>query len=307
MRRRRARQLSRYAFFLERFRGRYDLAERYYRRALADDPDDAEIRGLYAVFLETVRRDLDGADAQYRAALAVAPNHPVLLGNYADFLEQSRGDVDQAERCYRRALEADPFHPNNLTNYATLLTEVRGEHERAEALYQRALEVAPLHRNALFKYAIFLTDVKREYRDAERLYRLALEAYPENGAILANLVGVLFLEGKAEAGREMLEQAVGHPALQRPIADAAECWFYQIAHGPEEQRMHALRALRRLLDAGVRSPGFQLGPHVALAQRQGHPWGEWLNTLAAVLTAEAPAEILDAWDAWVEARSGAVH
>lgn len=307
MRRRRARQMSRYALFLERFRGRYDLAEAYYRRALAADPDDVDNRGRYAIFLETVRRDYEGAEAQYQAALAAAPNHPVLLGNYADFLEQSRGDLDRAESYYRRALEADPLHPNNLTNYATFLAEVRREYERAEGLYQRALEVAPSHRNALFKYAIFLTDIKREYSDAERLYRVALEAYPDNGAIMANLVGVLFLVGKGAEGRRGLERALAHPALQRPTADAAECWFYQITHGEKDGRIPALRALRRLLAAGVRSPGFELEPHVTIAREHGHPWSEWLGPLAAVLTDGADPEVLDGWQAWAEARSGPMH
>ncbi|OTA42087.1 MAG: hypothetical protein A6D92_01660 [Symbiobacterium thermophilum] len=307
MRRSRARMLGRYAFFLERFRSRYDLAEAYYRRALARDPEDAQTRRHYAIFLETVRGRYDEADAQYRAALRLAPNDPALLGDYADFLEHAVQDLDGAERYYRRALEADPLHPGNLTNYATFLTEVRGEHGRAEALYQRALEVAPLHRNALFKYALFLTDVKGAYDDAAELYRVALEAYPGNGAIMANLAGVLLLGGQAGEGRRMLSACLRHPALQRPTADAAEVRFYQVVYGDPEERPAALRALRRLLEAGVRSPGFQLGPHVAAARGQGHPWAHWLGSLAAVLTGEAEPAVLNPWEDWAEARPDPVH
>lgn len=303
----RARMLGRYASFLERFRGRYDLAETYYRGALARDPEDARTRWNYAVFLETVRRRYDEAEKHYRAALRLAPNSAALLGDYADFLEHAAGDVDRAERYYRRALERDPFHPGNLTNYATFLSEVRGEHGRAEALYQRALEVSPLHRNALFKYALFLTDVKRAYADAEALYRVALEAYPGNGAIMANLAGVLFLRGKAAEALALLEEFLEHPALQRPTADAAECWFYLVVHGAYDERPAALAALRRLLSAGVRSPGFQLGPHVAIAREQGHPWAEWLGPLAAVLTDEEAPDVLDGWDAWAAARPDPIH
>lgn len=307
MRRSRARLLSQYARFLERFLGRHDLADAYYRRAVAADPDDAVIRGQYAVFLETAMRDYGAAEAQYQAALALAPNHPTLLGDYADFLEQARGDMDAAERYYRRALEADPLHANNLTNYATFLTEVRYAYDRAEALYQRALGVAPLHRNALFKYALFLTDVKRAYGDAADLYRVALSAYPDNGAIMANLAGALFLAGRMSEAQETLRSALAHPALQRPTADAAECWFYQVVYGDPAERPPALSALRRLLGAGIRSPGFLLEPHVSAARVAHHPWSAWLGPLAAVLTAEADIESLDGWDAWAAARPDPVH
>jgi len=307
VRRNRARLLGQYGWFLERFRGRCDLAAAYYRRAVAAAPDDAVIRGRYAVFLETAVHDYDAAEAQYLAALALAPNRVPLLGDYAVFLEQVRGDMDAAERYYRRALEADPVHPNNLTNYATFLTEVRQEYERAESLYQRALEVAPLHRNALFKYALFLTDVKREYGDAAALYRVALSAYPGNAAIMANLVGVLFLAGRANEAGGMLRRALAHPALRRPGADAAECWFYQVVYGDAAERLPALSALRRLLGVGVRSPGFLLEPHVAAARAGRHPWAEWLGPLAAVLTDEVEIDVLDGWEAWAAARPDPVH
>lgn len=299
--------LGRYALFLETVRGRYDLAERYYRRAISTDPEHVDNRGRYAVFLETVRQDFDAAEEQYQQALRVAPNDPTLLGNYADFLEQARGDLDGTERFYRRSLEAGPLHPNNLTNYATFLTEVRGEHDRAESLYQRALEVAPNHRNSLFKYAIFLTDVRREYPLAEALYRRGLEVAPDNGAMLANFAGLLLLEGKRAEGLEALEHALGHPALQQATADIAECWFYALVHGAPEGRLTALQVLRRLLEAGIRSPGFQLQPHIALADGQGDPWTDWLARLAFVLTDEAPLSVLEGWEEWQAARPGTVH
>jgi Tfp pilus assembly protein PilF len=302
----RAHLLGRYALFLE-MRGRHDLAERYYRRAIAADPDHVTNRGRYAVFLETVRRDYDGAEAQYRQALTLAPNDPVLLGNFADFLEQARGEYDDAEHFYRRALEAAPYHPNNLVNYATFLAEVRGEYDRAEALYQRALEVAPDHRNGLFKYAIFLTDVRHEYEAAEALYRRGLAVAPNNGAMMANFAGLLLLAGKREEGLAALERALRHPALQQPTADAAECWFYALVHGAPAGRSGALGVIRRLLEAGVRSPGFRLEPHVAIAGEQGHPWTPWLIVLAQVLVDEAEIGRLESWAEWQAASPGPVH
>lgn len=299
--------LSRYALFLETVRGRTDLAERYYKRAIAVDPDHVPSRGRYAVFLETVRFNYDGAEAQYQEALSVAPNDPVLLGNFADFLEQARGNYEGAEQFYRRALEVAPLHPNNLTNYATFLAEIRGEYERAESLYQRALEVAPTHRNSLFKYAIFLSDVREEYLEAEALYRRGLAVDPDNPAIMANLAGLLLLQGKREEGLKALARALAHPALQTPSADAAECWFYGLVHGASEGRRPTLQALRRLLEAGIRSPGFRLEPHIAIAAEKEHPWRGWLEPLAEVLTDSTPLEVLDPWDEWRAASPGPIH
>lgn len=299
--------LGRYALFLETVSGRHDLAERYYRRALAVEPDHVPNRGRYALFLETVRRDYAAAEEQYQRALFVAPNEPVLLGNYADFLETARNDHDAAEQFYRRALEVAPLHPNNLTNYATFLAEVRGEHDRAESLYQRALEVAPNLRNGLFKYGIFLTDVRQNYAEAEALYRRGLAVAPDNPAMLANLAGLLLLAGKRQEGLEALVQALRHPSLQQPSADAAECWFYALVHGAPDGRGPALKALHRLLETGVRSPGFQLEPHVAIAVRCEHPWADWLEPLAQVLTGEAPLPLLDTWSEWRAASPGIIH
>jgi len=302
-----AHMLGRYALFLEQIRGRYDLAERYYRRSIAVDPDHVPNRGRFAIFLEVVRQDYEGAEEQYQQAIALAPNDPVLLGNYADFLEQARGDLEGAELFYRRALEVAPTHPNNLTNYATFLMEVRGEYDRAESLYQKALEVAPWHRNGLFKYAIFLTDVRERYREAEELYRRGLTVAPENPAMLANYAGLLLLQGKESDGLAALERALRNPALQKPSADAAECWFYTMLYGSPGGYAEALKALRRLLEAGVRSPGFNLGPHIARAEERGDPRGEWLATAAEVLLNQAPIEVLEHWAEWRAASVGPIH
>ncbi len=299
--------LGRYALFLERFRGRNDLAERFYRRAVAVAPDHLPSRGRFALFLETVRQDYDGAEEQYRQAIALAPNDPVLLGNYADFLEHARGDMEGAECFYRRALEVAPLHPNNLTNYATFLMEVSGEYDRAESLYQKALEIAPEHRNGLFKYAIFLTDIRGQYAEAADLYRRGLVVAPDNPAMLANFAGVLLLQGRETEGLAALEQALRHKSLQAPSADALECWFYGLIYGAPDGYPFALQAVRRLLEAGIRSPGFNLEPHVEQAREREHPWAEWIALLAPVVIREAPIEVLAEWTEWQAASVGTVH
>lgn len=79
----------------------------------------------------------------------------------------------------------------------------------------------------------------------------------------------------------------------------AELWFYAYAHRPErEQRREALARLKAALLAGVRSPGWSLATDIESALSAGHPAGEWLRQLAAVICNDASIETLDAWDEW---------
>lgn len=303
----RASLLGSYAYFLESVRGRYDLAERFYRRAIQVDPDHVRTRGRFALFLEMVRRDYAGAEEQYQRALVLAPNDPDLLGNYADFLEFSKVDLDEAEAYYRRALEAAPYHVNNLTNYATFLADIRFDADRAEALYKRALEIVPNHRNALFKYALFLTDIRRDYTGAARLYARGLKVAPDNGAMMANYTGLLLMCGKKEEGLALLERALSHPSLKQPTADTMECWFYALVYGAPQGYGIALKAIRRLVEAGVKSPGFRLETHVAMGTKKRHPWRQWLEPLATAMLTGQSLEHLDEWEEWRKASPGVVH
>lgn len=121
-------------------------------------------------------------------------------------------------------------------------------------------------------------------------------------ALLAHLLGryALFPE-------TVRATALRHPALQSPSADAAECWFYALVHGAPEGRGPSLTALRPLLETGIRSPGFRLEPHVAIAAREGHPWAGWLEVLAQLLTDQAPLLVLDPWAEWRAALPGVIH
>lgn len=294
--------LGRYAIFLETVRGRYDLADRYYQRALALEPENPRILGHYALFCEVVQGDLAKADQLYRRALAGRPDDPSLLGNYAEFLEQGLGEYDQAEAVYRRALAAGPMHLNNLVNWATFLTERRRAHDQAEAVYRQVLAAEPAHRNGLFKYAIFLTDVRGALAGAEALYRRGLETAPGNLGMTANLIGLLFLQEKAEAW-PTLDEALRQPAFSEPSADLAECLFYGLVYGPTARRRQFMRSLATLLALGIRSPGWDLAPHLKLAEQRRHPWWDWLPSLAAVLVDEADEAVLEAWPEWAVAKA----
>lgn len=297
---RRSNLLGQYAFFLETVRRRYDLADRFYQRALAVNPQNARIMRLYAGFLEMRLEAWDLAEAYYERALRIDPENPALLGNYAEFRASIRQDYDRAEALYVQAMRASPSHVNNLQNYATFLSEVRSRHDQAEALYEQALALDPLDRFTLFHYAVFLTDIRGELAEAEGLYRRGLLVAPHNPAMHANLIGLLLLQGKEEEGLARLDEALGRPVPDDSLPDVLECWFYALLYRKPEFHREALVQIRGLLERGVYSPGFNLAPHVAGVRAMGHPLGEWLEPLAAVITGNAPTAVLEPWALWAQ-------
>jgi Tfp pilus assembly protein PilF len=279
-----------------------DRAENVYQQGIKEFPKAAPLLGNYAVFLKDVRKDNDRAEAMYRRALEADPKHASILGNYALFLKDVRKDNDGAEAMYRRALEADPKHANTLGNYANLLHTVRKDYAAAEAMYRRALEADPKHASILGNYANFLTNVRKDNDAAETMYRRALEADPENANNRANMAG--FLLAKGDIGGLLVLHETAELLRQNPSPiTEIECAFYSFAHERPEQRVAALRAVRRLVESGVRSPGWDLSRNVERAQLNGHSEGSWLSKLAAVVNGAAQPDVLKDWSAWNNAVS----
>jgi predicted O-linked N-acetylglucosamine transferase (SPINDLY family) len=86
--------------------GRFDQAEACYRKALALNPDAAEIHNnLGTVFKEFDR--FDDAEACYRKALALKPDYPEAYYNLGKVLKE-RGRLVEAQAGFKKALELDP-------------------------------------------------------------------------------------------------------------------------------------------------------------------------------------------------------
>ncbi len=296
-----ANHLGNYASFLRNIRKNYDGAEEHYRRALAADPEHANHLGNYANFLKKIRKDYDGAEEHYRRALAADPEDANILGNYANFLQDIRKNYDGAEEHYRRALAADPEHANNLGNYASFLQDIRKDYDGAEEHYRRALAVDPEHANNLGNYASFLQDIRKDYDGAEEHYRRALAADPEDACNLGNFSGLLLGVGRYEEGLDFLTRAL-EVELSGDLAPLqVELFFYSLAHRPADQQIAALSELKKLLEAGHRSPGWDFSLNIERTKREAHDHAEWLEPLAAVIAEDANLSTLDAWDAWKNA------
>jgi protein O-mannosyl-transferase len=72
--------------FLSDQRRDYDEAERFYKRAVEADPNDAYWLSSYTIFLQTQNRNSDEAEQFYRRALALSPNDANSRGNLAQIL-----------------------------------------------------------------------------------------------------------------------------------------------------------------------------------------------------------------------------
>ena len=191
-----ARNLGNYALFLELQRNDYDKAEEYYWRAVEADPKNAKQLGNYANFLCDQRKDYVRAEEYYQRSVEAGPQNATQLGNYAVFLEEQQKDYDKAEEYYRRAVEADPKHANNLGNYADFLWKQRKDYNKAEEYYRRAVKANPKDATNLGNYAVFLKNQRKDYDKAEEYYRRAVEADPKHANNLGNYANFLYDQRK---------------------------------------------------------------------------------------------------------------
>ena len=128
--------LGDYASFLHKKRKEYDLAERYFKQSLLEEPDQSSLHLKYAGFLRYVRKDFDTAEKHYILAVKMGPQNVDALGTYASYLH-GLGEADglrRAEQLYQAAYELDKTHVNNLCNYGLFLSEELCAFERAEGL-----------------------------------------------------------------------------------------------------------------------------------------------------------------------------
>jgi Tfp pilus assembly protein PilF len=259
-----------------------------------------ESTSWWAVELEAAkykRKDQEKADEIYQEGLKKFPNEANLLGNYANFLTDIRKDHEKAEEYYKKALEADPTNANNLGNYANFLKNIRKDHEKAEEYYKKALEADPTNANNLGNYAIFLTDIRKDHEKAEEYYKKALEADPTNANKLGNYAGFLLAAGRQKAGFPLLQKALDAADERSPLM--LECLFYQYAHTKDKKtRAASLATMKELLKSGVRSPGWNLQDNVKRAVVDGHPYPEFLDKLARVISEEIDIQELESFEIW---------
>lgn len=149
-------------------RKNYPKSSEFYRKAIAVDPNDPELRLKLAEVLDKLDQN-DDAVKEYNLALANGSDDPELLYNL--------------ERLYRKKLEQTPNDPNALTNLGAILQK---ENKCDEALkyYMQATQLDPTNVTTKLNVGT-LYQQRQQYDAAIQAYDSILFLYPQH--VQANL------------------------------------------------------------------------------------------------------------------------
>lgn len=289
------------------------------RRDLASRPEDEWLSELSALSSVLAEQDEGSKDGLFEAAIAKFPKSGRLFGAYANFLARQGRDLDRADRMYKRAIELDSTSPIQLTNYAIFLEQQRDDPEAAEKLLLQAIEIDPRNAFALSFYAVVLGRRGDDLEAADEMFKRAIEIEPSNAVILGAYGTFLFMRvGDLDAAREMYDHAVemnapdanvwGNFALleyqqgnrekadllaERAVAaltsdtlkdTQVEVMFYRWAAGEPDVRAEARAETLRLIDEGVRSPGWNFDALLEIARQEERDDLDELERAAATIS-----------------------
>ena len=216
--------------------GAWEKALATYQRALAEDPDDFEIRRRFALLLQSRGHHTEAAE-QWRQLLAKRPEVEAWRAALATSLA-SDGDERSA------MAELDRLHAASGETAAMYvlrgnLFEILERQEAADEAYLRALELAPGHRLASFNLAT--SSLRRgDLASAEARLRELLTRH-DFAPAHHNLGRCLELQGRLEdalaAYRRALDADSGHSPARNSLALALE------RRGEPDQAISELRLL----------------------------------------------------------------
>ena len=251
-----------------------------YQEGLNKFSASVELMESYAIFLTNIRRDYDKAERYYKKALELDPNDANTNSNYGSFLYESRKDYDKAELYYKKALELEPDTGAFHNNYGLFLYEIRKNYDQAEHYYKKALELDPDDANTNGNYASFLTHIRKDHYQAERYYKKALELDPDGINKNCNYAGFLLALGRKQEALIFLDKA--EKLSKNPELDL-ELAFYHLAHFPDSYAESKARILE-LLAEGIRSVGWDFSANIVRAEQDGCEYVDELRELAARIT-----------------------
>ncbi len=184
--------------------GRFDLAEREFRGALAQDPHDALSHAHLGMCLMENKK-LEEALQEAGRAIGLAPDEA--FGHYVAALVHDRmNSPGEAMRSAKQALTIEPDNPNYHTLIGQLLLD-RHDWKGALDVAQLALELEPEHVSANNLRAVALTKLGRK-QEAGATIANALRRNPENAVTHANMGWKLLHEGRAKEAGESFREAL---------------------------------------------------------------------------------------------------
>ncbi|MDI4232497.1 SIR2 family protein [Bradyrhizobium sp. Arg237L] len=270
------------------------------QNAIDENPKDAFVRGYYAHHLSGRGKYAEAYEA-YMRALEIDPDNVQNLLHLASFLvdhdvrsEDFDLRLDKAERLLRRACNIESRNPRALGSLASFLWTRRLDKDAADAFFQRALQADPENTETMASYGNFIWRAHGLLEEATEYYNEAIAKNPDNMRMLANFSQLLFLTNENGRARRYAK-AVLERAKSRILQ--LEATFYLYVFDDEAGREAYLPKLKSLIEAGVRSPGWDLEESVRYAEQSGK--GSLLiETLSNVISNGLPAEKLSQLVDW---------
>lgn len=152
-------------------KGDIALAKDKLDRALAQDPDNADVHSARAMLFQRMG-DPAKSDAEFRTALHLAPHDPEVVNNYAVYLCQNGRTNDGVRRFEEAARNALYRTPEAAYTNAGVCLRAAKRDEEARADFGRALRIKPNFAEA----ALQLTNLEFEHGELAPA-RAAIDAF----------------------------------------------------------------------------------------------------------------------------------
>ena len=185
--------------------GKLEEAEKLYRQALKDNPDNVDAMRMLAMLAATLKH-FDDAERLLRRAVAIAPDFLAAVIDLGRVLkEQDR--FEEAIGCFKKAIGINPSNPQTHFLLAGACAPAALNHEAVKE-YQKTLELSPRHPGALLGLGNALKTIGR-LDEAVRAYHDCIDVKPNNGETywsLANLKTYRFTDEQLAEMEKRVEE-----------------------------------------------------------------------------------------------------
>jgi TolB-like protein/DNA-binding winged helix-turn-helix (wHTH) protein/Flp pilus assembly protein TadD len=183
-------------------------------KALALDPNLADVHGALARFKEFHDWDFPGAEREFQRAIELDPNNATFHDQYGDYLDRM-GRYQEGEREEQLAQQLDPGSDHLMDGYSH-----RGAYGRFLEIARNQVEAHPddFYAHHYLSEACLRTG---RYKEAiEELQRVVvLSGYAEMARPLAKAYAASGYQGALRLWAKDLEQAQGNPASPTHVAE----------------------------------------------------------------------------------------
>jgi protein O-GlcNAc transferase len=186
-------------------RGERDLAESYYQRALAIEPNNPDAFHYLGILRHQDGRHSAAVDLIAKA-IAARPNDAVACNNLGAVLE-AVGKHEEAVDAYDQAVAIRPDYAEAWNNRGNTFLRLARPSEALES-YDRALTVSPGYAEALNNRGVALHDLRR-FAEAVSSFDHALKARPNYAEAFSNRGAALLALGNAAHALESFDRALG--------------------------------------------------------------------------------------------------